>query len=121
MRVLVVDDSAALRHMLRVILEDAELEVEEACSGQEALDRLGRAPAPDVVVLDQRMPQMTGLEAARRLVMRGEAVPRLILFSAYLHPVLEAEASELGVVTVLKTDLHRLVGLVQDAGVVVAS
>jgi CheY-like chemotaxis protein len=113
--VLVVDDSADIRFMLRMFLEDAGMEVEEAPSGAAALERLaGEEPAPDAIVLDQRMPDMTGLEVARELVARG-GQPPLVLFSAYLHPVLHAEARELGVATVVKTDLLELVDVLRNA------
>lgn len=110
MRVLVVDDSADIRFMLRILLEDAGMEVEEAASGRAGLERLGdeNAEPVDAVVLDQRMPGLTGLEVAQELAARGEHPP-LVLFSAYLHQVLQSEAEELGVITVVKTDLAALV------------
>lgn len=112
MRVLIVDDSASLRFMLRILLGDAGMAVEEAASGRAALERLegpveGR---PDAVVIDQRMPDMAGLEVARRILARG-AAPRLFLFTSYIQPDTEAEARDLGITTVVKTDLDRLVAL----------
>lgn len=110
MRVLVVDDASSLRFMLRVLLEDAGIEVEEAGSGREALDRLTRPRATgfDAVVLDQRMPGLSGLEIARMLVERGPH-PRLFLFSGQLHPLLEDEARDLGITTLTKADPAQLV------------
>ena len=67
----------------------------------------------DAVVLDQRMPLITGLQVAQELVARGEHPP-LVLFSAYLHPTLQAAAEELGVVTVVKTDLLELVDVLRN-------
>jgi CheY-like chemotaxis protein len=113
MNVLVVDDSADIRFMLRVILEDAGMQVEEAASGEEALERLADPVGVDAVVLDQRMPVLTGLEVAQQLVAAG-GHPPMILFSAYLHPVLRAEAEELGLTTVVKTELSELVAVLQD-------
>lgn len=108
MHVLLVDDAPDIRFMLRLMLEEEGMAVEEAASGQEALDRLAAGPAPDAVVLDQRMPGLTGLEVARELAERG-GHPPLVLFSAYLHPALHAEAGRLGLPTVVKTDLAALV------------
>lgn len=109
MHVLVVDDSADIRFMLRAVLEDAGMDVEEVSSGAAALERLlGTDVLPDAVVLDQRMPLMTGLEVARELIEHALDLP-LILFSAYLHPTLAEEAVELGVIPVVKTDLDELV------------
>jgi CheY-like chemotaxis protein len=114
MHVLVVDDSADIRFMLRILLEDAGMDVEEVPSGAAALERLaGDGPAPDAVVLDQRMPDMTGLEVAQELVASGPHPP-LVLFSAYLHPVLHDQAHELGVATVVKTDLGELIDVLRS-------
>lgn len=110
MRVLVVDDSSSIRFMLRILLEEAGMDVEEAGSGLDALARLGnrRAKRLDACVLDQRMPDLTGLEVARELVLAGDH-PSLFLYSSYLHPVQVAEAEELGVTALVKTDLDELV------------
>lgn len=115
MKVLVVDDSADIRFMLRVLLEDAGMDVEEADSGRACLERLSDESAEpvDAVVLDQRMPGLTGLEVAQELAARG-GHPPLVLFSAYLHEVLQSEAEELGVITVVKTDLVALVDVLRN-------
>jgi two-component system response regulator (stage 0 sporulation protein F) len=113
--VLVVDDSAPLRFMLRMLLEDAGIEVEEASSGCVALARLaqGDAARPDAVIVDQRMPDLSGLDVARELRARGSH-PRLLLFTSYLDPALEEEARGLGVTTLLKSELARLVAELSD-------
>lgn len=115
MRVLVVDDTADVRFMLRFLLEEAGMTVDEASSGHGALEQLNGAGAGcawDVVVLDQRMPGMTGIEVVRELAGTGAELG-MILFSAYLHPSLQAEAERLGATTVAKTELGVLVKTVQ--------
>ena len=115
MRVLVVDDSPDVRFMLRILLEDAGMEVDEVTSGAAALEWLlgdETAPRPDAVVLDQRMPAMTGLEVMQELAAQGSNIP-VILFSAYLHPELHAEAERLGAVPVTKSDLGELVEAIE--------
>lgn len=119
MHVLVVDDSPDIRFMLRMLLEDAGMEVEEAEGGATALRRLADGPAPDAVVLDQRMPDLTGIEVARELTGRGDH-PTLVLFSGYLHPELHAEARELGIRTVGKTELGELLAVLREADAVAA-
>jgi DNA-binding response OmpR family regulator len=58
-RVLVVDDNPVARGVAMVALETAGLDVDEACDGQEAIDRLEEDP-PDAVVLDIMMPRLSG-------------------------------------------------------------
>jgi CheY-like chemotaxis protein len=65
-RVLVVDDTANVRALIRVNLELAGVQVSTAVDGQDALDRV-RALAPDVITMDVMMPRLDGLAAASRL------------------------------------------------------
>jgi CheY-like chemotaxis protein len=65
--VLVVDDDALVSTGTVAMLEDLGHTALEARSGQEALDILAARPDIAVVVTDQIMPQMTGLELTRRI------------------------------------------------------
>ena len=69
-QILVIDDNAALRGMLRFLLEDAGYEVVEAAHGAEGLQQYLAAP-PAVVITDLEMPVMDGLQFLR--VLRHEA------------------------------------------------
>jgi two-component system chemotaxis response regulator CheB len=68
-RVVVVDDSSAMRELLVALVESTQNMhvVGIGANGEEAL-RLTRRLRPDVVALDMRMPQMDGLEATRRIM-----------------------------------------------------
>jgi DNA-binding NarL/FixJ family response regulator len=79
-RVMVVDDEALVREGLRLVLEHGgELQVvAEAASGSSALDVLASCTV-DVVLLDIRMPEMDGIEAARRITARADAPPVVML------------------------------------------
>ena len=66
MRVLLVDDDAALRMLLRTTFEVFDIDVDEAQDARAAERSVLEWP-PDVVVLDVRMPGMDGLEFCRRL------------------------------------------------------
>ena len=65
-RVLVVDDSSEVRALLRrIVEEDDEITlVGEACNGQEAIEKV-RDEAPNIVVMDVQMPEMSGIQATK--------------------------------------------------------
>ncbi len=75
MRILLVDDEPALRELLRTTFEGAHVQVDEAASGVEAEARIRRR-RPDVIVLDLRMPGMSGTELCARL--KGDEKTKLI-------------------------------------------
>ncbi len=75
--VLVVEDEAKIRELLRSYLERVGLEVLTTGSGAEAIT-LGLSAAPDLVVLDLRLPDVPGEEVAREL-RRSSSVPILML------------------------------------------
>jgi two-component system phosphate regulon response regulator PhoB len=65
-RVLVVDDEAAIRDMIRFALQRANMEVLAAADAQEALLRISES-RPDIILMDWMMPNVSGLELTRRL------------------------------------------------------
>ncbi|MDZ7854887.1 hybrid sensor histidine kinase/response regulator [Sphaerotilus sp.] len=77
-RVLVVDDGAENRELVRLVLESAGLTVVEAEDGAVALDMVARE-APDLVLMDVNMPVMDGYTATRTLRERGCTLPVLAL------------------------------------------
>src|SRR5256885_1340842 len=64
--ILLADDEANLRILVRATLEDSEHRVLEAQNGKEALD-VARGQHPDLILLDWMMPGMTGIEVAQAL------------------------------------------------------
>jgi CheY-like chemotaxis protein len=112
MKILVVDDDPDICIMMRALFESEGWDTEEVTSGREALQRRDELSAFDVLVLDYKMPGLTGLELARNLRAEGISPP-MIMCSAYLSPEIEEEAKALGVPTVGKADLQRLVSMVR--------
>jgi two-component system, chemotaxis family, chemotaxis protein CheY len=60
MRALIIDDSRAMRSILRRILSGLSFETAEAGHGQEALDLMEAGPVPDLCLIDWNMPVMDG-------------------------------------------------------------
>lgn len=106
-RVLVVDDDPHVRELLTDVLGRDGWAVDLAASGRQALEYC-RAQRPDVLVLDNLMPAMNGLEVARCLIQEGISVP-VILFSAHLDVELRTECHLLGLIPVDKINLDELV------------
>ncbi|MEN3272042.1 MAG: two-component system, OmpR family, response regulator MprA [Actinomycetota bacterium] len=107
--VLVVDDEAVVREMLRVNLALEGWKVEEAATGEEAIEQW-KATMPAVVLLDQNLKTMTGLECASRLRILSDDT-RIILFSGYLDAEASKEARRLRVLPMPKADQTRLLEL----------
>jgi two-component system chemotaxis response regulator CheY len=109
-KTLIVDDEEDMRFLVRAVIEAANhgLVVSgEAADGAQTIERW-RADRPDIIVLDQRMPGMTGLEVAERIL--GEHPDqRIILFSAYLDEDTTMEAKRLGIdMCLAKSEYTRL-------------
>lgn len=83
-KVLVVDDDAADRLLVRTVLEAQGMQVAEAHDGDEALERVERDPDIAAMVLDLKMPGMSGLEVLRRIrgSFRTYALPVVVLTSS---------------------------------------
>jgi CheY-like chemotaxis protein len=94
-RVLIVDDEENIREMTRLALEAVGYEVGEAGSGLEAFAAIGADEAWDAVLLDQKMPEMAGIEVLRRLRVMLPAAP-VIMMTAYASVDLAVEAMKLG-------------------------
>jgi DNA-binding NtrC family response regulator len=115
-RILIVDDEMLIRWSMAETLAHAGYEVIEAGSAKETLKRIDAEPAPDVILLDYRLPDSNDLrllETIRRVVP-GSPV---IMMTAYgTREVMDA-AAKLGAYRILTkpVELHELVPLVEEA------
>lgn len=118
--ILVVDDQPDMRMLLRVLITTENHGLvcnDEAASGGEAVAFFDDGDAT-VVLLDQMMPDMTGTEAARKILSRRPD-QRIILFSAYIDERLIAEAHEIGIrACVDKRDFQLVVPAVREVAAV---
>lgn len=94
--ILTVDDSKAVRDLVKFTLEAEGFRVVEAENGQQALDRL-RAERPSMVITDLNMPVMNGIDFIRSA--RGEAagsgVP-IVMLTTETAPEMKAQGKEAG-------------------------
>jgi len=114
--VLLVDDEPDIRQLARIFLEMDGLQVNEAADGAQALERyaeLNPPPQPSVVVLDNRMPGLTGVQVAEKMLsIYPDQV--IVLFSAFLDQETQDAARALGVTAcVSKTEVKRLPAIIR--------
>ncbi len=107
MRVLVCDDDAEVGTVIARLFELDGWQAESVTSGPACLDAVRAGDLPDVVVLDQVMPEMTGTEVAQQLRDDGWDGP-VVLCSAHLGKEVDADVERLDLMTVSKIDLEAL-------------
>ena len=114
LRILLVDDCADVRSLVRLGLEldDRFSEISEATNGAEAIEAAAADP-PDVILLDQQMPGMTGLEALPGL---REAAPdaRIVVFSAVSDEIDLRDAAQADDCVPKNVDLFELYHLLAE-------
>ena len=98
-KILIVDDSATSRAVLRRRLADVAAELVESGSAADAIERAGEHDFA-LVLLDLQMPDVDGFEAIRQLraVPRAAATPVILMSSALSDPAQRRLAYELGAV-----------------------
>ena len=116
MRTLIVDDEPDMRMLMRATLsiEDGFDVTHEASDGEQALATWAEA-RPDVIVLDMRMPGLSGLEVARR-ILAADPTQAVVMCSAYMDAEEIDEARRIGVTACVdKMDMTTLPSLVSTA------
>jgi CheY-like chemotaxis protein len=84
LRILAVEDEAAVAQLLALVLGGPTSKVTNVCNGEEALARIAADSQPfDIVITDHNMPRMTGLELVRKLRAR-EFGGKIVVLSAHL-------------------------------------
>jgi two-component system chemotaxis response regulator CheY len=112
--VMIVDDHAVIRRVLRVAFEAEDLEVSDAVDGADGV-RKAQELNPSLIILDLSMPVMNGLEAARALKLLMPDVP-LLMFTNNSGAGIENEARSAGISAVVcKSDSNSSQQLVAHA------
>jgi DNA-binding NtrC family response regulator len=94
-RILIIEDEPNIRHTMQMALEAEGYTVETAVDGPDGLRQLRGGGPWDLVLLDQRMPGMTGEEALPQIQAADRALP-VLLITAYGTVDLAAEVLRLG-------------------------
>lgn len=102
--VFIVDDDPAVRKSLRWLIESVGLPVNAFASGSEFLDQFD-SRHPGCLVLDVRMPGMSGLELQEQLQLRGRHLP-IIIMTAYAEVPMAVRAMKNGAVYFLEKPIN---------------
>jgi CheY-like chemotaxis protein len=101
MKLLIVDDEPHIRHMMRLTLEAAGYQVDEAPDGRSGLNRFADGAGYDAVLLDQKMPGFDGLDTLQQIKERAPNA-RVLLVTAYASIELAVDAMRLGAADFLR-------------------
>ncbi len=100
LRISVVDDDVSMRQAIRGLLKSAGFHAEVFASAEEVL-KSGRLSGTACLILDVRMPGMSGIELQERLIASGRMVP-IIFITAHADEEERARALERGAVDCLQ-------------------
>jgi two-component system response regulator DegU len=112
MKVMVVDDNARIRRMIRMVLENFVEEFVECADGSEAVSTYERHH-PDWVLMDIEMEHVDGITATRQ-IMDAHPDARIIIVTNYLDDSLQESARHAGAKEyVLKENISRVLELIE--------
>ena len=101
MKLLIIDDEPHIRLMMRLTLEAAGYQVDEATTGEEGLARFGDSTGYSAILLDQKMPGIDGLQTLVRLkALKPTAC--VIMVTAFASIELAVDALKLGATDFLR-------------------
>jgi CheY-like chemotaxis protein len=107
LHLLIVDDNDRMRRLLRDILDDLSVHIDEAVDGEEAVERFASL-APDLVLMDIRMPRLDGIAATAKIMTLNPGA-YVIIVTEHNHPAYRSGAKDAGAMMYFIKD--RLVDL----------
>ena len=114
MRVLICDDDRTIVEYFTTMFELEGWQVQSAASGEECLAAFELGADPDVLILDQQMPGMQGLQVAEEL--RGRSFTRpIVLCSAHIVPELRIDIARLDLLPINKVDVQAVLRIAKAA------
>jgi DNA-binding response OmpR family regulator len=97
LKILTVDDEPSITHSMRYIFGGARYEVTAVDTGVDALEKIDADPERyDVIIIDQKMPRLTGVELVFEIRKRPYA-GKILVLSAHLSPEIRTAYEELDV------------------------
>lgn len=114
--VLLVDDEPVMQRSLKRVLKRSGFDVEVRADGESALERMGREPTIELLVLDLDLPGINGLETLRRLREQAVRTP-VICISGHRDAMDHRSSSELGIHAFLAKPFstHQLIAVAHQA------
>jgi DNA-binding response OmpR family regulator len=110
-RILIVDDDPSVRHMLGRVLRDENYEVLSAANGQDGL-QMAAQEGVDLLLLDLRMPKVSGCEVLRQLALSRPGLP-VIIITAWARQELEGRLGRVSAVLQKPLDFPILLETIQ--------
>lgn len=110
LKILAVDDNPSIRESMRFIFAEPRYVVTGAEDGDEALATLELNPQGyDVIIVDQKMPRLTGVELVQGIRRRG-ITGKIMVLSAHLSPEIRDAYERMNVPVMLDKpfDIHKL-------------
>ena len=112
--VAVIDDEASVASLMNDLLAQWGLEVTTFADAREALDAVTAGAAFDLIITDQTMPRMTGVEFARAARAMGAAVP-IVLYTGYDEGLTSAAVERAGITALVRKPIepYALLGVLE--------
>ncbi|HQZ89938.1 MAG TPA: sigma-54 dependent transcriptional regulator [Thermomicrobiales bacterium] len=95
-RILVADDDSGIRSLLLELFEDEGYEVDQATNGAAVIAALRSVAPPDLVMMDVRMPDVSGIDVLRTLSEKGDRPLPVIVMTAYGSASIAIDAIQYG-------------------------